>query len=583
MDQLSQLLDDSNTKLAIGLTVVGVVGAVAYQISSGGKSKVVASGTTQKKSSSKKKNEEAAERKRAAEKQRIEKEKAKIEEVKRRGQVQQEKEQAAHAKKMADAEAQKAKEAEAAKKNKKGKAAPAPAPAKGGKGKKDAKKAAKAPAAETTADPAIEEGWEEVGAIKKMKVVASQAAKDKAAAAASEADADGSVKLSLGGASIGSIVGKKGANIQRITTETGAKLDMLKEENIVKISGSTDAVQAATLAIQLIIEQEEHKAANTESTALQLDAEKVKAVIGKKGSNIQNIQALSGARLDASIDDGTLTITGDADQVASAKILVNNAIYGEAHETIDLVKKYNVHLVMGAAGATIRKLQDETGAKFELPRDSTQLTIRGAKDAVATAVQRVREMMIENQGIAMQVGSKIGSVVGKGGANIKEIQEKTGVQCDIERDSLNEATLQILGPPSQVEAARKMVEKILSGEIELKEGEVKDTLELGQAVSAIIGKGGDKVRELQATHGVKIDITRGTGTCNIIGAEAKVKEARAAIDEIALPILEKQAKSIALLESQQGSGEWGASVEWGAANGTSDFDATLIPVEGEGW
>ena len=34
MDQLSQLLEDPNAKIVFGITVVGVVAAVAYQVSS---------------------------------------------------------------------------------------------------------------------------------------------------------------------------------------------------------------------------------------------------------------------------------------------------------------------------------------------------------------------------------------------------------------------------------------------------------------------------------------------------------------------------------------------------------------------
>jgi len=559
MDQLSQLLEDPNAKIVFGITVVGVVAAVAYQVSS-----------------SKPGNQVTAVKKIRLDEERVAKEKAKKEEIKRQGIIQQEKER--------EVAAQKKKESEDAKKAKEKEAKKAAAAAKKAPAKAAGKKAAPAAANKTKQAP-IEDGWEEVGAIKakvkEAKVVASKEAMAKAAAA-EKAD-DGSVKLSLG-SHMGAVVGKKGAVIQKIENDTGAKLDINKDDMVVKISGPTeDAVQKASVAVQMIIETEENIKANTQVNTISAGAEKVKAVIGKRGATIQQIQSQSGAKVDANVDEGTLTITGSAEQVAEAKVLINNAMYGEAQETVDLVKQYNVYLIMGEGGSTIRRLQDESNAKFDLPKGSTTLKISGSKEAVAHATQQVKALILENQPFTMSLGSKVGSVVGAGGKNIRAIQDATGVRCEIERDSLNDATLHIIGQPAAVQKARLLVEAALSGEVVLEPGQVKETLDLGSAVSAIIGKGGEKVRELQETHKVKIDIVRGSGTCHVIGDPDKVAEARQVIEEIVQPIIEKNQKAAALLQESAAAGDWGSSEysSWADANGT-EFDSSLA-AGADGW
>jgi polyribonucleotide nucleotidyltransferase len=467
--------------------------------------------------------------------------------------------------KRREQEAASAKAAKAAKKGGK-----QPEPAKKGKGAKQGAAAA----ATKKKEEEIEEGWEKVGEVKQQKAKASKAAEAKAAAAAQAADADGSVTISLG-AHMGAVVGKKGAVIQRIQAESGAKMDINKDTATLKISGSADAVGKANVQVQNILEQEESIKANTQTNTIQAGSEKVKAVIGKKGATIQTIQSNSGAKVDANVDEGTVTISGSPEQVALAKKLVNDAMYGECQATVDLGKSFNVYLIMGTGGETIRRLQNESGAKFDLPRGSTTLTIAGSKEAVAAAKANVETLLRENRGIAINVGNKVGNVVGKQGAKVQQIQDACGVKCEIERSSMNDATVHVLGPPDNVAKAKVMIEKALSGEVDVPEGHVKETMDLGVAVSAIIGKGGEKVRELEATHGVKIDIVRNSGTCHVIGESAKVTVARAAIDEIVQPIIEKNQKAASLMAASSQE-NWSASAgSWGDAN-DSTFDASLV-------
>ena len=60
----------------------------------------------------------------------------------------------------------------------------------------------------------------------------------------------------------------------------------------------------------------------------------------------------------------------------------------------------------------------------------------------------------------MSLGNKVGSVVGAGGKNIQAIQDATGVRCEIECGSLNDAVLHIIGQPAAVQEARRLVEAL---------------------------------------------------------------------------------------------------------------------------
>jgi len=158
--------------------------------------------------------------------------------------------------------------------------------------------------------------------------------------------------------------------------------------------------------------------------------------------------------------------------------------------------------------------------------------------------------------------NKVGAVYGKQGQTIRRIQERTGAFVEVNDDGKKGKEMipcRILGEPEAVKEALVLFQKALDGEIELKPGEVMETMELSVGAPAVIGRGGSKIRELEAAHSVKLKINS-ESVCNIVGKPAAVAETKATIEKIIAPLLEEhKAKLEAERLAAQGDPNWGGA------------------------
>jgi rRNA processing protein Krr1/Pno1 len=270
-------------------------------------------------------------------------------------------------------------------------------------------------------------------------------------------------------------------------------------------------------------------------------SEGVKAVIGRGGGTIQAIQVATGAKIDANVEQGTVTLTGAREAVEEARTLCYNAVHGEAQDEIELGSRNAVNVVFGKGFVRIREIQDATECKLDIQRGSTKLKLSGSQEAVASARKTVEELLELNRGIEMMIdGSRVGAVYGKSGATLRSIQEKTGAFIEVDRNG-DTATCSIMGPPEVVQRAKTLVQKAIDGEVELKPGEILESIDLGIATPAVIGKGGSRVAELEKEHSVKVNVDSTTSTCKIMGPAKNVAAAKEAIEAIAKPLLDAQA------------------------------------------
>ena len=130
-------------------------------------------------------------------------------------------------------------------------------------------------------------------------------------------------------------------------------------------------------------------------------------------------------------------------------------------------------LVIGKSGATIRELQESTGAKLDIPKDQATavVNISGSKEAVAKATAQIKKLL-ESQtnpaaafegGTPVSIGPHASRIIGKGGATIKRIRAETGAELMIPRDGdPNDGTVLLKGTDEAVAAAKAMVEKIIA-------------------------------------------------------------------------------------------------------------------------
>ena len=338
------------------------------------------------------------------------------------------------------------------------------------------------------------------------------------------------------------IIGPKGATIQQIQGQTGAKIDVNKTTFQVTVTGTPTQVFAAVREIQSVLDASSQQQAHSVTlTASDINGpDGVKAIIGRGGSQIQKIQALCPeARIQANIETGTVVITGPTEAVVKAASQhCKNAVFGETSVIIELGSRAMVMAVCGRTFTDLQQYQKDTSTRMDVT--GTSLTIRGDVDKVQQAKVLMEQKVALYQGITMTVPSgQIGAIIGQGGANLRKIQDRSGAQVEVNQVG-EAAECKIIGAPKAVEAARIMVEKTLSGEVELKPGEGLVEVNLGVGAPAVIGRGGSNIADLEKKYGVKLNVQN--ALCKIVGKKEKLPAAQAAIEAIVAPLIQKAAE-----------------------------------------
>ncbi|GFU45892.1 far upstream element-binding protein 1 [Nephila pilipes] len=234
-----------------------------------------------------------------------------------------------------------------------------------------------------------------------------------------------------------------------------------------------------------------------------------------------------------------------------------------------------VGLIIGRGGEQIIRLQTETGCKIQLASDSNgapnrPCTLTGNRESVE-AVKSMIEQIIskanspfppepghipDGQYVAemMIPGPKVGLLIGKGGENIRNLQEKGGVKMVLIQDgpqqTIHEKPLRISGDPQKVEFAKQMVIDLLAQkdmERNYANGGGPTTQEEimvpRQAVGVVIGKGGDMIKRIQQDSGARVQFIQGKEDlpgdklCQITGAIDQVQKASVMIRDLIESVL----------------------------------------------
>ena len=193
-------------------------------------------------------------------------------------------------------------------------------------------------------------------------------------------------------------------------------------------------------------------------------------------------------------------------------------------------------LIIGNAGATVRALQESTGARIDVERGSTTARVSGSKEEVAAGVAAIRKLIADSSNVAkMPLACHVGAVIGKGGATIRQLSDETGAKIDVEADG-DSCLVALSGTTQQIAAAKLKLAAIVARESagpELAPGEVKEVVELpSSCIGSIIGSGGANIKQLQHDTGAKLDISRSSGTCTIYGQPENVAKAKVKVDAV---------------------------------------------------
>eukprot|EP00177_Eucheuma_denticulatum_P007902 GFKZ01014392.1.p1 GENE.GFKZ01014392.1~~GFKZ01014392.1.p1 ORF type:complete len:655 (-),score=82.95 GFKZ01014392.1:340-2106(-) len=169
----------------------------------------------------------------------------------------------------------------------------------------------------------------------------------------------------------------------------------------------------------------------------------------------------------------------------------HSARVGDVWKTV-YVPTTCVGLVIGRNGETIRNLQDRSGAEIKVTpdeeaapdSDTRSILISGTEDAIATAHQMISEIVmdarsrrppqsgpqvgttINGQPVVLEVltipNEKVGLIIGKRGAAIRELQSKSGAKIQVTKDdsaiqSDGSRPVTITGIRQHVDEAKAMI------------------------------------------------------------------------------------------------------------------------------
>uniref|UniRef100_A0A4X1TET2 Far upstream element binding protein 3 n=1 Tax=Sus scrofa TaxID=9823 RepID=A0A4X1TET2_PIG len=261
---------------------------------------------------------------------------------------------------------------------------------------------------------------------------------------------------------------------------------------------------------------------------LLIPASKVGLVIGKGGETIKQLQERTGVKM-VMIQDGPLPtgadkplrITGDPFKVQQAREMVLEIIREKDQAdfrgvrgdfssrmgggSIEVsVPRFAVGIVIGRNGEMIKKIQNDAGVRIQFKPDDgispeRAAQVMGPPDRCQHAAHVISELILTAQerdgfgGLAVARGrgrgrgdwsvgtpggiqeitytvpaDKCGLVIGKGGENIKSINQQSGAHVELQRNPPPNTdpglrVFTIRGVPQQIEVARHLIDEKVGG------------------------------------------------------------------------------------------------------------------------
>mmetsp|Transcript_10580 Transcript_10580/g.20045 ORF Transcript_10580/g.20045 Transcript_10580/m.20045 type:complete len:381 (+) Transcript_10580:37-1179(+) len=175
--------------------------------------------------------------------------------------------------------------------------------------------------------------------------------------------------------------------------------------------------------------------------------------------------------------------------------------------------------------------------KSQDDQESTQL-------ADQTEQQEQKAPVIDAMEIRVLIdNSQVGGIIGKKGTNVKTIRETTGVYLSILKSEFRNVQERVMVLKGQVDAISKAIRSVtdlISESVEKRDGTAPESIALRllvhrSSIGAIIGKGGQTIKELQTSTSTRIQISTEPlpnsleKSVTVIGTAASIESAMASI------------------------------------------------------
>jgi polyribonucleotide nucleotidyltransferase len=316
------------------------------------------------------------------------------------------------------------------------------------------------------------------------------------------------------------LIGAKGVVIRAIQDDSGAIIDIIRDDNSFHIRGSNEQVAAAIRQIKSIME--DNKEVSWETV---VDKEYIPAIVGSKGVTIQKMQQDSGfAKFDIIKDDPDrpiIRIRGREEQLEKGKEVFQEVLKGiEKCYRKMACPEALMPVIIGKAGANIKKLQEDSGCpRISYDKANGCLKIKCEEDdyaALDKAEELIKVIMKENEITEIKISqTMINALLNKKGEQINLIAAETELRINVNKES---GKLVLKGKEEAVAKAKEMLAEL---ELVNQEDEVPVA---DEDFSLIIGKGGAVIQGLQADSGCSMDISKETNSIKLRGSDEQLKK-----------------------------------------------------------
>jgi len=230
-------------------------------------------------------------------------------------------------------------------------------------------------------------------------------------------------------------------------------------EGKVVLRGTAGPLAAAEKEVQGLLEEAEECAADLPLNAAQL--EKLTRPQGRDRDRglLAKLQAAHEVAFTVDKAGMLLSLRGRADAVTAAQQALEGALDVDEHER--QVPTQIIPVIIGKGGSTIKRLQQDSGATFDLDRSSGRVRVLGRKAQVVHACELLDELL-EQVGGSQELPllpRQIPLIIGRGGATIKQLQADSGASISVSKE---EQLVRMRGSKQAVDSAMLMVKNLLA-------------------------------------------------------------------------------------------------------------------------
>lgn len=343
------------------------------------------------------------------------------------------------------------------------------------------------------------------------------------------------------------IIGKKGENIKKITSDSKVLVDF--NDNLITLEGPPEQLDLVEATIAKIVKEYE---THYTFVDMQVNRNHAKHIIGKAGANINRLKDELKVEINVEDEAGVnkIHIEGPIDGVRRAHKDIKEKVEKLDNEKEkDVIIDYRLHsTLIGPKGESIRELRTKYPlVNILIPNSSEKndvVKLRGPKDEVDKCHKQLMKMVKDAQESSFVMEVPIFKkfhkfIIGKGGANIKKIRDDTQTKIELPAEGDKNEVIVISGRKENVNDARERILKIQS---ELADVITEELTIPPKYYNSIIGAGGKLISAIIEECGnvsIKFPTTESNSDKVVIrGPKEDVEKAKVSLSRHAVIFLQ---------------------------------------------